>query len=392
MISIEKCPVSCATLFPSKAEAASSQTCFLDIVGCKRCGHVWNQSYNKENNTSYDDYYHSSVTKAPKAMANQKGLAVSLNDIVPLSNRCVLEIGCGDGFFLNELSDFGADTIGFEPSSTYQIAGLYPTVNVVNDFFDFSDMPDLDRKIDVVIMRHVLEHLQFPEEVLTKLNRGSFSIKPPEFLLVEVPNVYHLLSQDLYFDFYNDHIHYFSLASLTRFLRDAGWIPVNQLESDNEFLVLVCRNAFYGDANNPMNQTADYIPVDHNFALVLEQFNERFQSWQGSLINMIDELKSKGDKIAAWGAGARGVSLLTGLKGREKDLSYVVDIDAGKHGKYLPSSSLMICPVNNLDEDIVDDVLVTSYTYFDEIWKSLQVFRERGGKVIKIYPYPEIVY
>lgn len=82
---------------------------------------------------------------------------------------------------------------------------------------------------------------------------------------------------------------------------------------------------------------------------------------------------------------------MSGLELDRESFAYVVDSDPNKHGKYLPIVHLPIYPVEQLKLDPVDSVIVTSYTYFDEILAQLGWFLSAGGKVIRVYPMPKLV-
>ena len=109
------------------------------------------------------------------------------------------------------------------------------------------------------------------------------------------------------------------------------------------------------------------------------------------MVGILNSLKEDGKRIAVWGAGARGLALLAGLGMSEGFFEYAIDSDRNKHGKYLPAVYLAVRPPEQLDLDDIDCVLVTSYTFFNEIWDQLSPFRKNGGRICKVYPSPEIV-
>jgi hypothetical protein len=121
------------------------------------------------------------------------------------------------------------------------------------------------------------------------------------------------------------------------------------------------------------------------------RFRENYHLWKEGLTGALTDLRERGMTIAAWGAGARGVALLSGLGLPDGMLEYVVDSDPNKHGKFLPSLHIPVFPTKHLEQEPVDCILVTSYTFFDEILQGLEWFREKGGKVLKIYPTPTLV-
>jgi hypothetical protein len=391
LLSVEHAPVSCGALFPSGNAAASADQCRLDITFCSACGHVWNAAHQTAPESLYGDDYYSSFTASSQAQEYQESLAKEVDRRVQVADKTVVEIGCGDGFFLETLSSMGATAIGFEPSSTFELADARPGIQVHHRYFSFDGASrDAVGKADIVAMRHVLEHLASPRGVLKSIREDAFDPPGPELLLLEVPNAAQLLMDSLYFDFYNDHVQYFSYGSLSLLARNTGWTPLVRLGCGGEFLRLLCVNDSHQAEPTP---TADPPGLDPKEAMVsaAESFRTGFQEWKRRLTALVAQQTEGGGRIAVWGAGARGVSLLSGLGLPGDTYQYLVDADPHKRGKFVPLIPRPICPPEQLRTDPVDCILVTSYTYFEEILGQLDWFRSQGGKVIRVYPTPELV-
>ena len=375
--------------------------CQLQITLCVNCCHIWNAGYQDDPEALYDQDYYSSKAASPRAREYQEALTGELDRLVGVRGKTVLEIGCGDGLLLKSLGARGANGIGFEPSSTFHISKEQAGIRVFNEPFPFDGILDwgtldlatlkLQPQVHLVVMRHVLEHLDSPREVLRSLRTQSLGQPGPRFLFLEVPNVYHLLQERLYFDFYNDHIHYFSIQSITRLLQSAGWAPMVRTNTAAEFLGLVSANGGCGVREAaPAGDSA--VPAEGEpIARVAMEFRRDFARWKSRMLELITGCREQGQRLAVWGAGSRGVALLAGLDLPDGSYSYVVDSDPNVHGKYLPMNDRPVHSPEWLRQEPVDCVLVTSYTYFDEICAQLDWFRSKGGRIIKAYPNPELV-
>ena len=106
---------------------------------------------------------------------------------------------------------------------------------------------------------------------------------------------------------------------------------------------------------------------------------------------MLSELCAQGKTIAVWGTGSRGVAMITSLQFEQFKTQYVIDSDSNKHFLYIPGILSQVFPPERLRQEPVDYLIITSYTYFDEIFSSLTWFREQGGRFIKVYPNIEII-
>ncbi len=388
---VEKAPAACGTLYPSRDAAAQAEECRLNFVLCTGCGHIWNAEHGNNAATSYDEGYYSSKTGSEQARSYQMGLAQDLDNLVGLSGKTVVEIGCGDGFFLQQLSGLGAESVGFEPSATFSLARDRGGIKVYNQNFPFEGNHGAGSGADMVVMRHVLEHLGSPLDVLRSLRTRSFGEPGPQYLFLEVPNVSKILEDNLYFDFFNDHVHYFSHASLSDALRRTGWRPLERLGEDDEFLRVLAVNAGHQRVEpEPPDRHAWAGERDEVVAAAIG-FRQQFDSWKCALANLLNDPANRAGGTAAWGAGSRGVAMLAGLGMPKETFSYVVDSDANKNGRFLPVVHLPVYPPARLLQDPVAGVLVTSYTYFDEILAQLDGFRAAGGKVIKAFPAPEVM-
>ena len=218
--------------------------------------------------------------------------------------------------------------------------------------------------------------------------------KKKSYLFIEVPNIVHSLENNLFFDFYHDHVQYFSLSSLRVLGYNAGWKLSHEIAGSDEFLRVVftpCgRISDEQETGWDLYEHETYPTTTESIASALN-FAQNFTGWRDDLKKIHQSIKGNGGRIAVWGAGARGLAVLSGLELSEGFFEYAIDSDKNKYGKYLPATYLEVLPPEQLISDPVDCVLVTSYTYFDEICRQLHQFRKYGGKIIKVYPIPQMI-
>lgn len=386
VLNIEKAPHSCQKLYRSIEEARKEKVASLDIVTCGNCALLWNRSFVSRASEHYDNDYYCSFIISGEARNHQHEQVRLIDAALPLKQLNILEIGCGDGFFLGEMAERSASATGFEPSSTSSLVQYSEKLAIKKEFFNFSGQTLLPSKPELIIMRHVLEHIPEAASALKHLSGKTFSGESAPYLFIEVPNSEALLKQSLYFDFYNDHVHYFSKTSLAKLLKNAGWTPMEYFDLKDEFLCILARNTQYVESLSDDSDSGDVEKMLES----AKHFGDEFESWRKILYNLLVSEKKSGNRIAVWGAGSRGVSLLAGLALPDGFFEFIADKDNNKHGKYTPITHLNIHPVNDVRKDLVDTVLITSYTYFDEIISELKLFRAQGGRVIRIYPQPGV--
>ena len=196
-------------------------------------------------NTNVKDLYNDKYVYAPSEVSKkeklfQDDLSIKLDEIIKLKGKKVLEIGCGDGYFLHRIKKFASECIGYDPSAACEKAKSYQSPIIKKKMFSIDDN---SANTDLYIMRHVLEHLEYPIKFLEDINKISKNKKDSTYLYIEVPNISFCIDNNMYFDFYYDHIFYFNKYSLCRILESTGWYPFKSVFSEkNEFLGLVSKN------------------------------------------------------------------------------------------------------------------------------------------------------
>lgn len=389
LLAIDKVPISAQTLFMDHKESLECDSASLNIVMCQKCSLIYNKAAFDflPAVSPYDskDYYYS-VSFTQQSKEYQREIVKRISSFIDLSQKNVLEIGCGDSFFLKEISAFSAKAIGFEPSKTAAMAQQYKSIYVINDFFKPSTA-EINITIHLYVLRHVLEHINRPSEFIKALNGLFQGESEIQNLFIEVPNTIHLLQNRMFFDLYYDHIFYFSDVSLSYLLRKAGWSDIVDIgDKDGEFLAVLSKSGIPQDFIDDVEseKVIEYLND-------MKSFLSQFDRWKQKLLNVLKEIKDGGKRIAAWGAGSRGVSFITALSREDFSFEYIVDTDPNKNMRYVPLTGTQVFTPDIIKRKPVDYILITSYTYFDEICSLLKDDRKNGLKVIRLYPEIKII-
>ena len=307
-----------------------------------------------------------------------------------LEDACwVLEVASNDGYLLQHFQEAGVEIQGIDPALPAVTVARQRGIPTLHDFFS-SDLADqiLAEKgpAHAIFANNILAHVRD----LNGFTRGLKTLLHPKGCLrVEVPYA-HCMVSDLEFDtIYHQHLCYFSVATLQKLFARHG-LQIQKVQQigihGGSLRLTVTHGAEEGESveqllafeeRHGVNQPETY----HAFAQKAAKLVEELKSY-------LTDLKRKGYKIAAYGAAAKGTTLLHFADIDRSILEYVVDRNAFKHGRYLDGPALEILPPHHLIDDRIDFVLLLAWNHVDEIIAQQQEYLETGGRFI--VPIPEL--
>lgn len=334
----------------------------IHVCTCTVCGLVQLLEDPDQSSVYSADYIYS-VAFSPHAQAYQRSLGQQWVHEHDLNGSSLLEVGGGDGFFGMILQEQGCHVTLVEPSSrACTIARERGLTRVVEGYLERDTFSDT--RFDAVILRHVLEHIPQPIAFL-ELMRAQLHDNGK--LFIEVPNLDNIVSNNRCQDFYTEHLSYFQPHSLADAVRRAGFrvLQIYAIER-GDYLVCVAQIS-----------TSD---ID-SMAVNLGEFRSQVRQ-------MVSTAVETGRRVGIYGAGGRGAALLALVGAHDLGLTYVVDSDAKKWGRFMPVSHLSVVSPEHLKSDPVDDLLISAVSFQDEIVDQLAWFRQVGRRLGVLHPTP----
>lgn len=295
----------------------------------------------------------------------------------------ILEVGSNDGRFLRFLKDKGyRRLIGIEPACDAQTAAAEIGVKTIPAYFNKQSAENFLTaygKCDLFISRQMLEHIND----LKGFGRDMRSVlSPGAFVLFEVPD-FSANFDILDYALWEEHINYFTIETLSRFLADAGIKVIHSesiIFSGNSLVVLgeyVGKKLAFADT---------YLDGLKKKA---QRYRNIWPDFRDSLVDFLRSHKEKGGKIAIYGAGARLCSLVNYCNLRPY-VEFIVDDQPEKQGKYMPGSRLSILPSSALRENSIDLCLLAVNSECEErVIGKHPDFLERGGVFFSLLPPSE---
>lgn len=327
----------------------------LRLACCKACGFLFNRSFHL-NKLAYGANYDNVQTHSGIFRGYVNELADHLVDSCGVRGCRVVEVGCGDGYFLRRLVEApaaGNTGIGFDPSYSGPDLSETEGLRIERRYYD-ADCADIDA--DVVVSRHVIEHVPDPVAMLDAV-RLALRKSPQARVYFETPCVEWILRGNVVWDVFYEHCSYFSARSLTTAFERAGFRidRINHIFG-GQYLWLEGRIATKRGA---VTMDPGQVPeLAASFATNEEQM-------LASLGMRFSELAQR-KKLAIWGAGAKGTTLANLLDAEARLFDCVIDINPNKQGCFVGGSGHSIVSLEQAQARGVSAAVLMNPNYRDE--------------------------
>jgi len=244
---------------------------------------------------------------------------------------------------------------------------------------------------DVIHGNNVLAHAADLNGVVRGI---SLVLKPRGVAVIEVPYVKDLIDHCEFDTIYHEHLCYFSLTALWRLfarhgleIRDVERIPIH----GGSLRIFVTGADGSAELEAPAGAVARLLDEEAAWSGDSEAFyrgfGSRVERLREDLLRLLAGLKAQGKRIAAYGASAKGSTLLNYFGIGRETLDFVVDRSTVKQGRYTPGTRLPIHAPERLLEEMPEYVLLLTWNFADEILAQQEAYRRRGGRFI--IPIPE---
>lgn len=357
---MEGVPVHCNVLWPTREAAINAPRGDIRLGYSPACGHTYNLDFDPSL-MEYTQEYENSLHFSPRFQEYATALAGGLVERYALRDKDIVEIGAGKGDFLIMLcATNGNRGWGYDPSYVPDEGYTAPNVTFVQDFYTEKYT---DQKADLIVCRHVLEHIPDPDAFITQVRQAVGEQESVVFF--EVPNSLWTLRKGGIWDVIYEHCSYFSPLSLAYLFRQHGFkvLAVNEVFG-GQFLTIEA--APEKEAAQVPDESAALAALTVDAHAFAENYRSKRQTWQARLRSLADA----GKRGVVWGAGSKGVTFLNAMNAGDEVVA-VVDINPRKQGRYVAGTGQRIVPPADLPALQPDFVIIMNANYRDEIGRML---------------------
>jgi SAM-dependent methyltransferase len=315
------------------------------------------------------------------------------------ASSLVIEVASNDGYLLQHYAKAGVPVLGIEPAANIaRVAQTERGIPTLCAFFGGEVAEGLaaeGRKADVIHANNVLAHV--PD--LNGFVRGLGAVlKPGGLVVVEVPYVGDLIAHLEFDTIYHEHLSYFSLSALDRLFsrHNLSIFDVEHIPIHGGSLRIFAAHAAEGRAAPARSaKAAAWLDSEITQGMLTPEFyrdfGARVERLQGTLSILLSDLKAAGKRIVAYGASAKGSTLLNTCGIGGDLLDYVVDRSTHKQGRLTPGTHLRILAPAELLRSMPDYVLLLTWNFEAEILAQQSEYLQRGGRFIVPLPQVRVV-
>jgi SAM-dependent methyltransferase len=379
--------------FVKPENAAKQEPRFpLKALVCDECKLVQIEPFGKPDEI-FDDYvYFSSFSESWLRHAEHYATAM-IEQLNLTAESLVIEIASNDGYLLQYFKRAGIQVLGIEPAHTVAKAAIAKEIPTRIQFFGTEtarQLADEGLRADLLIGNNVLAHVPDLNDFVAGM---KIALKPGGTITMEFPHLMQLIENAQFDTIYHEHFSYFSFLTVSRVFEKAGLqvFDVEEIPTHGGSLRIYARHP-NGEKISPRarelleRETAK----GYHTTAAYEGFVEKCERVRADLLAFLEKEKAAGKRIAAYGAAAKGNTLLN-YCGAGKDLiEFVADANPHKQNLLLPGTHIPVVAPSKIKDAKPDYVLILPWNLRDEIADKMSGIRAWDGKFIVAVPALEV--
>ena len=367
----------------------------LRLLVCERCWLVQTEDHAGRDELFAADYaYFSSFSTSWLAHAEAYVAAMRRRfELSPASLVC--EVAANDGYLLRWVRDAGMPCFGVEPTASTARAARALGIEIIERFFGVglaTELADAGRQVDLVAANNVLAHVP---DINDFVQGFAILLKDNGVATFEFPHLLRLQRENQFDTVYHEHYSYLSLGTVERVFAANGLavFDVEELPTHGGSLRVFAQSSERG-AHARTDAVARVLAAEAAAGLATSAgyrgFQARIDKLKDDFVGYLIEARRAGRCVAAYGAAAKGNTLMNYAGVRPDHIAFVVDRNPAKQGRFMPGSRIPIVGEERLREARPDDIVLLPWNLRAELVAQLDYVRAWGGRFVTAVPQLEI--
>ena len=306
----------------------------------------------------------------------------------------VIEIASNDGYLLKNFVEAGVPCLGFEPAANIAEVARKNGVETYCEFFGKSTasaLRDQKGRADLVLGNNVFAHAPDTNDFVAGVEK---LLKPDGWVVFEFPYGVEMIDKVEFDTIYHEHVFYFTLTPLIP-LFDRHGLDIFHVERlpihGGSLRLFACHRGAEIIRESVREMLTDETERGVSSTSYYQQFSQRAEEVKTDLIAFLAEQQAAGKRVAAYGASAKGSTLLNYVGDAAKSLEFIADRSTYKHSKLSPGVHVPIVPSEELATRAPDYALLLVWNFADEVMIQQQTYRDTGGRFTIPLPKLRIV-
>lgn len=297
----------------------------------------------------------------------------------------VVEVASNDGYLLQYFQELGIPVFGVEPAKNVAAAARLKGIPTEACFFGKKTAQELQLKADLLIGNNVFAHVPYLHDFVEGF---KLSLKPTGVLSLEFPHLLRLMEENQFDTIYHEHFSYFSFHVAQKILayHDLEVFDVQELPTHGGSLRVFAQHA--RGPHQVLSSVETLLQKERIAGLFELHTYLNFKHKVKDLLEMLTAFLKNHQEVCAYGAPAKGNTLLNACALSRRELPFTVDRNLYKQGKFLPGTHIPILPVEKIQEVKPRYLLVLPWNLRAEIKSQMAYIRDWGGKFV--FPIPKL--
>lgn len=308
----------------------------------------------------------------------------------------VVEVAANDGYLLQYVKARNIPCTGVEPTASTAAAARAKGIPIVEDFFGMRLAHELvtqGKQADLTVANNVLAHVPDLNDFVSGF---AVLLKTKGVATFEFPHLLKLVAENQFDTIYHEHFSYLSLATVDHIFSANGLnvFDVEEHTTHGGSLRVFAQRSDTGQ--QARSARVDKLLRREALAGMLgadyySGFQARTDQVKNDFLTFLLEANRQGKRVAAYGAAAKGNTLINYAGIRPDLISFVVDRNPNKQGKFMPGSRISIVDERRIPQEKTDYIVILPWNLKAEVMKQLEYIRQWGGKFVIAVPHLEVI-